>query len=315
MIAKGDGRTVRRVVAGTAAVHGLPSRLLPYGPPLKIPRRLEPLLEDGLIDGVVRQLTSGKEAMVFVVSCGDDVRCAKVYKEANKRAFRQSVDYTENRKVRNSRQARAMAKGTRYGREAQEAAWQNAEVGALFRLAAAGVRVPTPYNFHEGVLLMELVTGDDGQAAPRLNDVIFDAEQARQHHGFLIDQVVRMLRAGVIHGDLSEFNILASSDGPVIIDLPQAVDAAGNNHAHRMLERDVANLRNHFGRYAPELLDTDYGSEIWSLYEGGALRNGDQLTGHFQHDDLPVDLRGVLREISDAKKEEAARLMRLQEQS
>ncbi len=282
---------------------------------MKIPTRLQPLLEDGLIDGVVRQLTSGKEAMVFVVSCGDEVRCAKVYKEANKRAFRQSVDYTENRKVRNSRQARAMAKGTRFGREAQESAWQNAEVDALFRLAAAGVRVPKPYNFHEGVLLMELVTGDDGLAAPRLNDVTLDAEEARLHHRFLIDQVVRMLRAGVVHGDLSEFNILIGSAGPVIIDLPQAVDAAGNNHAHRMLERDVANLRNHFGRYAPELLDTDYGSEIWSLYEGGALRSGEDLTGHYQHEEGAVDLRGVMREISDAQKEEAARLMRLQERS
>ena len=292
-----------------------PFEALPAERLLKTPERLRPLLEDGLIDGVVRQLTSGKEAMVFVVSCGDEVRCAKVYKDANKRAFRQSVDYTENRKVRNSRQARAMAKGTRLGREAQEAAWQNAEVDALFRLAAAGVRVPTPYNFHEGVLLMELVTGDDGLAAPRLNDVTFDAEEARRHHHFLIDQVVRMLRAGVVHGDLSEFNILVGSAGPVIIDLPQAVDAAGNNHAPRMLERDVANLRHHFGRYAPELLDTDYGSEIWALYEGGALRTGDDLTGRYQHEEGPVDLRGVLREISDAKKEEAARLMRLQEQS
>lgn len=284
-------------------------------PDLKIPARLQPLLEDGHIDGVMRQLTSGKEAMVFVVSCGDEVRCAKVYKEANQRAFRQSVDYTENRKVRNSRQARAMAKGTRYGREAREAAWQNAEVEALFRLAAAGVRVPVPYSFHEGVLLMELVTGDDGQAAPRLNDVAFDAEEARQHHRFLIEQVVRMLRAGVVHGDLSEFNILVGSAGPVIIDLPQAVDAAGNNHAQRMLERDVANLRNYFGRYAPELLETDYGSEIWSLFESGALHDADSLTGRFERDDLPVDLRGVLREIADAKKEEAARLMRLQERS
>jgi RIO kinase 1 len=289
--------------------------LLPHGPPLKIPKRLEPLLEDGLIDGVVRQLTSGKEAMVFVVTCGDEVRCAKVYKEANKRAFRQSVDYTENRKVRNSRQARAMAKGTRYGREAQEAAWQNAEVDALFRLAAAGVRVPTPFNFHEGVLLMELVTGHDDLAAPRLADVAFDAVEAREHHRFLLGQVVRMLHAGVIHGDLSEFNILIGREGPVIIDLPQAVDAAGNNHARRMLERDVANLRNYFGRFAPELLDTEYGAEIWSLYESGALRSGEELTGRFQHDDRAVDLRGVLREISDAQKEEAARLMRLQERT
>lgn len=281
---------------------------------MKIPKRLEPLLEDGLIDGVVRQLTSGKEAMVFVVRCGEEVRCAKVYKEANQRAFRQSVDYVENRKVKNSRQARAMAKGTRYGRAAQEAAWQSAEVDALYRLAAAGVRVPTPYNFHEGVLLMELVTGTDGEVAPRLNDVAYTAPQARAHHRWLIEQVVRMLRAGVVHGDLSEFNILAGKDGPVIIDLPQAVDAAGNNHASRMLERDVANLRNYFGRFAPELLDTDYGGEIWSLYESGALRSDVELSGQFERDLGEVDVRDVLREIGDARMEEAARLLRLQEQ-
>ena len=203
---------------------------------MKIPKRLEPLLEDGLIDGVVRQLMSGKEAMVFVVRCGDDIRCAKVYKEANKRSFRQAVDYTENRKTKNSRQARAMAKGTKYGREMQEAAWQSAEVDALYRLAHAGVRVPTPYNFHEGVLLMELVADADGNAAPRLNDVSFTEDEALAHHATLIREVVRMLCAGVIHGDLSEFNILVAEDGPVIIDLPQAVDAAGNNHAQAMLD-------------------------------------------------------------------------------
>jgi RIO kinase 1 len=223
------------------------------------------------------------------------------------------VDYIENRKVKNSRQARAMAKGTRYGREAQEAAWQSAEVDALYRLAAAGVRVPTPYNFHEGVLLMELVTGEDGDAAPRLNDVAFTAPQARAHHAWLIDQVVRMLRAGVVHGDLSEFNILIGREGPVIIDLPQAVDAAGNNHASRMLERDIANLRNYFGRFAPELLATDYGGEIWSLYERGALLSGVELSGNFERDLAEIDLGGVLREIADARLEEAARQVRLQE--
>jgi len=280
---------------------------------MKIPKRLEPLLEDGLIDDVIRQLMSGKEAMVFVVRCGDEVRCAKVYKEANKRAFRQNVDYTENRKVKNSRQARAMAKGTRYGREAQEAAWQNAEVDALYRLAGAGVRVPTPYNFHSGVLLMELVCDEDGNAAPRLNDVSFTPELARVHFQMLLKQVVLMLCAGVIHGDLSEFNILISSDGPVIIDLPQAVDAAGNNHAPDMLARDVANLTAYFGRFAPELLGTEYGKEIWALYEHGELHPEVQLTGRFAHSTRPVDLDGVIREIDDARAEEEARQLRLLE--
>ncbi len=238
---------------------------------MKTPKRLEPLIEDGLVDAVIRQLMSGKEAMVFVVRCGEEIRCAKVYKEANKRSFRQAVDYTENRKTKNSRQARAMAKGTRYGRKAQEEAWQNAEVDALYRLAAAGVRVPRPYNFHEGVLLMELVTDVHGDAAPRLNDVEFTAEQARTHHHTLMMEVVRMLCAGIIHGDLSEYNILVGADGPVIIDLPQAVDAAGNNHASSMLERDVGNLTAYFGRFAPELLSTGYGKEIWSLFEHGEL--------------------------------------------
>jgi len=280
---------------------------------MKIPKRLEPLVEDGLIDDVTRQLMSGKEAMVFVVRCGDGVRCAKVYKEANKRAFRQSVDYTENRKVKNSRQARAMAKGTRYGREAQEAAWQSAEVDALYRLANAGVRVPTPYNFHSGVLLMELVCDEDGNAAPRLNDVEFTPELARVHFQMLLKQVVLMLGAGVIHGDLSEFNVLISADGPVIIDLPQAVDAAGNNHAPDMLERDVANLTAYFGRFAPELLGTDYGKEIWALYEHGALHPDVPLTGRFAHSTKPVDLDGVMREIDDARAEEEARQLRMLE--
>ena len=279
---------------------------------MKIPQRLQPLLEDGLIDGVVRQLMSGKEAMVFVVRCGEETRCAKVYKEANKRAFRQAVDYTENRKTKNTRQARAMAKGTRFGRQSQEAAWQNAEVEALYRLAAAGVRVPKPYNFHEGVLLMELVTDADGNAAPRLNDVEFPPEIAIKYHHALIGEVVRMLCAGVIHGDLSEFNILIGSDGPVIIDLPQAVDAAGNNHAQAMLERDVANLRNYFGRFAPELLTTHYGREIWSHYQAGTLKPEVALTGRYERKQKAVDMDSVLREIDDTRLEEAARLLRMQ---
>ena len=292
---------------------------------MKAPPRLQSLIEEGLIDSVVRQLMSGKEAMVFVVRCTHDgiseTRCAKIYKEANNRSFRQAVDYTENRKVKNSRSARAMAKGSKFGRQEQEAAWQSAEVDALYRLADAGVRVPQPYNFHDGVLLMELVTDAHGDAAPRLNDVAFTPEQARAHHATLIAEVVRMLCAGVVHGDLSAFNILLAhthgageSDGvdePVIIDLPQAVDAAGNNHAQRMLLRDVGNLRDFFGQFAPELRTTDYGPEIWSLYQAGLLSNETPLTGRFERAHADVDMQAVLREIDDARAEDAARRLRM----
>ena len=277
---------------------------------MKPPPRLQSLVEEGLIDAVIRQLMSGKEATVYVVRCGEEMRCAKVYKEATHRSFRQAVDYTENRKVKNSRQARAMAKGTRYGRQAQEAAWQSAEVDALYRLAAAGVRVPKPHQFHDGVLLMELVTDAEGNAAPRLNDCDFTPEAARAHHASLLTEVVRMLCAGVVHGDLSEFNILLAADGPVIIDLPQAVDAAGNNHASRMLLRDVDNLRDFFGRFARELLGTDHAREIWSLYAGGLLRIDTALTGHYERPTGRVDLGGVMREIDAARAEEAERRLR-----
>jgi RIO kinase 1 len=259
--------------------------------------------------------------MVFVVRCGDETRCAKIYKEATHRSFRQAVDYTENRKVKNSRSARAMAKGSKFGRQEQEAAWQSAEVDALYRLAAAGVRVPRPFNFFDGVLLMELVTDAHGDAAPRLNDVAFTPAQALQHHATLIGEVVRMLCAGVVHGDLSEFNILLAHisgegdqpgvDEPVIIDLPQAVDAAGNNHAQRMLLRDVGNLRDFFGQFAPALLKTDFGPEIWSLYQAGLLSNETPLTGHFERSTADVDMVAVLREIDDARDQEAARRLRM----
>jgi RIO kinase 1 len=275
---------------------------------MKTPKRIEPLVEEGLVDEVMRQLMSGKEAVVYVVRCGEEIRCAKVYKEANKRSFRQSVDYTEGRKVKNSRRARAMEKGSRYGRQEQEAAWQSAEVDALHRLAAAGVRVPQPYNFLEGVLLMELITDADGNAAPRLNDLALTAELAREYHHFLIMQVVRMLCTGVIHGDLSEFNVLVDAEGPVIIDLPQAVDAAGNNNASRMLERDVSNLAAYFGRFAPELRTTDYGKEIWSIFESGKLHPDVELTGCFVRSEEPVDVDGVIQEIKDVIREEEARI-------
>jgi RIO kinase 1 len=280
---------------------------------VKAPARLQPLIDDGIVDAVARQLMSGKEAMVFVVSCGGESRCAKVYKAADQRSFRQAVDYTENRKTKNSRQARAIAKRTRFGRESQEAAWQSAEVDALYRLAAAGVRVPRPHGFHAGVLLMELVTDDAGNAAPRLNDVELGPATALDLHGRLIGEVVRMLCAGVVHGDLSEFNILLGADGPVIIDLPQAVDAAGNNHAKRMLIRDVDNLRRYFGQFAVELLATDFGNEIWALYESGTLQPGVALTGRFARDDAPVDLEAVIGEIDAARLDEAARQMRMLE--
>ncbi|MES2976272.1 MAG: PA4780 family RIO1-like protein kinase [Pseudomonadota bacterium] len=279
---------------------------------MKTPARLQSLMDEGLIDSVVRQLMSGKEAMVYVVRCGDDTRCAKIYKEATQRSFRQAVDYTENRKVKNTRQARAMAKGTKFGRQAQEAAWQSAEVDALYRLAAAGVRVPKPYNFLDGVLLMELVADENGDAAPRLNDVVLTPAQALAHHAMLLAEVVRMLCAGVVHGDLSEFNILLAADGPVIIDLPQAVDAAGNNHAQRMLLRDVANLRGFFGGFAPELLYTEFGPEIWDLYQRGLLSTGTVLTGRFERKAGAVDVGGLMREIDDARAEDAARRLRMQ---
>jgi RIO kinase 1 len=279
---------------------------------MRAPPRLQSLIDEGLIDSVSRQLMSGKEAMVFVVRCGEHTRCAKVYKESTQRSFRQAVDYTENRRVKNSRQARAMAKGTKFGRQSQEAAWQSAEVDALYRLAQAQVRVPTPYQFYEGVLIMDLVVDEHGSAAPRLNDVSFSAEDAVVHHATLIQQVVRMLCAGVVHGDLSEFNILLAADGPVIIDLPQAVDAAGNNHARRMLLRDVINLSQFFGRFAPKLLKTQYGPEMWSLYAKGLLKPETELTGQFVQQQVDVDLQSIMAEIDDARFEEQAKRLRLQ---
>jgi len=270
---------------------------------MKTPKSIEPLVRDGLVDEVIRPLKSGKEAAVYVVLSEGEIRCAKVYKEVNQRGFHKQAQYQEGRKVRNSRQARAMEKNTRFGRKQQEEVWQNAEVDALYRLAAAGVRVPQPYNFVEGVLLMELVTDEHGSAAPRLNDLELSREQALVYHGLLIKEVVRMLCAGLVHGDLSEYNILVDANGPVIIDLPQAVDAAANNNAARMLERDVDNLADYFGRFAPELLTTEYGKEIWKLYESGELTPQVALTGRFQGSTKVADVRSIMREINDARDE------------
>lgn len=277
---------------------------------MKTPKRLVPLIEEGLIDEVLGQLMSGKEATVYVVRSGDSVRCAKVYKDVKQRSFRQAVSYLEGRKVQNSRQARAMGKGTRYGREMQEQLWQNAEVDALFRLANAGVRVPQPYICTDGVLLMELVSDGTGNAAPRLNDVELTVEHAVVLHALLLKQVVRMLCAGVVHGDLSEYNILLAADGPVIIDLPQAVDAAANTEAAAMLERDVDNLASYFGQFAPQLLDTSYGKEIWALYEAGGLHVDVELSGKVETDTRAVDMDGLMQDIEDSRLEEEERRRR-----
>ncbi|WP_426415698.1 PA4780 family RIO1-like protein kinase [Aestuariirhabdus sp. LZHN29] len=280
---------------------------------MKIPKRIQPLFEDGLVDEVIRPLMSGKEASVYLVRCGDDIRCAKVYKEASQRSFHQAVQYQEGRKVRNSRRARAMEKGSKFGRKQQEDAWHNAEVDALYRCAAAGVRVPQPFGCFDGVLLMELITGEDGLVAPRLNDVSMSAEQAREDHATVIRDVVRMLCAGLVHGDLSEFNVLVDAYGPVIIDLPQAVDAAANNHAQWMLARDINNMRDYYGQYAPDLLNTQFAKEIWALYEEGELTPESELSGLFKEDTQAADVDSVLMEIKAAFDEEQARVERLRE--
>jgi len=275
---------------------------------VRAPERLAALVAEGLIDGVVRQLMSGKEATVYVVRCGDEDRCAKVYKDANKRNFRQAALYQEGRKIKSSRQARAIQKGSRYGRKAQEESWQTVEVDTLYRLAAVGVRVPRPYGLFQGVVLMELLTDARGDPAPRLNDLTLSPEVALAYHATLIRQIVRMLCAGVIHGDLSEYNVLVAREGPVIIDLPQAVNAAGNNNAAAMLQRDVDNITAYFSRFAPVLASTQFGKEIWSLYERGALHPEVALTGHVPEDTHIADVAGVLHEIDDVRAEHEARL-------
>ncbi len=280
---------------------------------MKIPTRIQPLVDNGLVDDVVRRLMSGKEADVYVVRCGNEIRCAKVYKDAMQRSFKQAVLYQEGRKERNSRRARAMQKGSSFGRKQQEETWQNAEVDALYRLANAGVRVPRPYGCFDGVLLMELITDEHGDVAPRLADVSMSAEQAVQDHAMVLQYVVRMLCVGLVHGDLSEFNVLVDEDGPVIIDLPQAVDAAANNNARSMLERDINNMTGYYGQYAPDLLNTKYAKEIWKLYEDGELHADSELTGYFAERTQDADVDAVMEEIKAAFAEEQARQERLRD--
>lgn len=280
---------------------------------MKIPKRIQPLVDDGLVDEVIRRLMSGKEADVYIVRCGSEIRCAKVYKEVEKRSFKQAVRYQEGRKVRNSRRARAMEKGSKFGRKQQEQTWQNAEVDALYRLANAGVRVPQPYECIDGVLLMELITDNEGQVAPRLIDVSLSAEQALEDHTLVMQYVKHMLCAGLVHGDLSEFNVLVDENGPVIIDLPQAVDAAANNNAQSMLERDVENMTSYYSQYAPELSDSRYAKEIWALYEDGKLHADVELTGRFEERTQTADVDAVLEEIKLVFAEEQYRQERLRE--
>lgn len=274
---------------------------------MKTPSALQTLIDDGVIDEVIRSLKSGKEATVYVVRTGSQLRCAKVYRDMAQRSFQKRAQYQEGRKVRGSRQARAMSKSTRFGRKEQEAAWKNAEVDALYQLVSADVRVPRPYGYFNDVLIMELVTDSEGNPAPRLGEVDLSPEIARKYHGFLVRQIVRMLNIGLIHGDLSEFNVLVAPDGPVIIDLPQVVNAAGNNGALAMLERDVNNIRNTLGRFAPELLETEFAREMWSLFEQGELRPDSDLTGRFARDETQVDPDGVMAVIDDAREESVRR--------
>jgi RIO kinase 1 len=282
---------------------------------MKTPAGLQPLIDDGIVDEVIRALQSGKEAAVYVVRCGAELRCAKVYKDMGQRSFQQRAQYQEGRKVRGSRQARAMTRSTRYGRKEEESAWKNAEVTALYQLAAADVRVPKPYGYFNDVLVMELVTDAQGDCAPRLGEVELTPEQAREFHAFIVQQIVRMLCAGLIHGDLSEYNILIDARGPVIIDLPQAVNAAGNNNAFAMLVRDVVNIRDTLGRFAPELLSTQFGPEMWSLFSQGKLRPDSQLSGEFVRDETSADLDVVMSAIEDAREEALRRRLRQEAQA
>lgn len=280
---------------------------------MKVPKRLQPLVDDGLIDEVLSRLMSGKEADIYIVRCGGDVRCAKVYKDAAKRSFKKAAQYQEGRKVRSGRRARAMEKRSSYGRQQQEAIWQNAEVDALSRVASAGVRVPEVYGCIDGVLLMELVTDDAGDVAPRLDDVVMPAEQALEDHAVMMHYVRLMLCAGLVHGDLSEFNVLVDAYGPVIIDLPQAVDAAANNNAEAMLARDINNMTRYYAEFAPVLLNTRYAEEMWALYEEGELKPETELTGLFEDPAEGADVDAVMEEIKAVMKEERERQERLQE--
>ncbi|HWV36873.1 MAG TPA: RIO1 family regulatory kinase/ATPase [Vulgatibacter sp.] len=229
---------------------------------------LELLLADGVIDEVVSRLKSGKEADVWLVVHEGRLVAAKIYKERSSRNFKNNAGYTEGRRVRNSRTQRAIDKGSRFGQAAAEEAWKSAEADSLYKLHAAGVRVPTPVMFYEGVLLMELVTGADGHPAPRLIDAGIRPAEAAALYADLRAQVVKMLCCDLIHGDLSPYNVLLGAEGPTIIDFPQTIAAAANNQAACYFRRDLENLR-HFFAGLDRSLHGRAGDarEIWRAYE------------------------------------------------
>jgi RIO kinase 1 len=274
---------------------------------MRIPESLSSLLDDGILQDVIRPLMSGKEAQVYLVVSEGEEKVAKVYKEAQNRTFKNRAEYTEGRKTRNSRDQRAMAKRSKHGRQQDEAAWRSTEVDMIYRLRDAGVRVPTPYHFIDGVLVMELVKGPENQPAPRLGDLAFTAAEAATLFAQLIKEVVRMLCAGVVHGDLSDFNVLMDAQGPVIIDFPQAVEAAGNQNARKLLLRDVANLQNFLNRFAPTQPALPYAQEMWALYESGDLTPTTELTGHYAPSNKAADTDAVLSSIDDAQFDERRR--------
>ena len=280
---------------------------------MKVPKSIQPLIEDGIVDEVIRSLMSGKEAQVFLVRCGHEICCAKVYKAVVDRSFKKAVQYQEGRQIRNGRRQRAMDIRSKFGRDQQEVVWHQAEADALLRLAAVGVRVPKAYGLFGGVLLMELITGVDGDVAPRLNDITLCFEDAIKGHSTVMNFVLRMMCIGLVHGDLSEFNVLQDSEGPVIIDLPQVVNAAANNGAKSMLMRDVNNITQYYARFAPELADTHYAEEIWELYERGEIRPDLKLTGKFEFPTEAADVDAVLHLIDIAYEEEQERQERIRD--
>jgi RIO kinase 1 len=278
---------------------------------MRVPESLAPLIEQGTIDSVVRPLMSGKEAAVYLVLARGRPCAAKVYNEANNRSFKHRADYTEGRRVRNTRDMRAMAKRSRFGRQQLEASWRNTVVDVIYKLQAAGVRVPEPYDYVDGVLVMELVVDDTGEPAPRLVDVTLEPEQGMAVFEHLIREVQRMLCAGVVHGDLSDFNVLMTAEGPVIIDFPQAVDPAHNRNARKLLIRDVRNLTSFLARHTPKLKGTRYAEEMWQLYEAGKLTPDTKLTGKWKPPSRKADTSSLLAEIEALEREARERRERL----